>query len=328
MAERSKPSAKPARTSLYREATWLAVALRWILLAGGAIWLYPEYGLDAAATRIVLGVASYGLLLTVLHWYKLHPPLWFVSLLDLAAITALLVVLATPSGAAIFVYAFVILTLTLAYGWKGAAFSVTAYLACEYAVLLVGTAGWPEAWVLIARCGSLAAAALVLGALVERHETLRLRLARAAVAHPKQGVHDLQEFTNALEFLHKLAVRGKWPYAVMVIDIEQPGVKAGYQDAGIDEQLLRQLAAEATAALRSTDIVGRVGADVFAIAMPDTPEQGAEQVARRIEKQLRDRASELDYFVGLSVVWPSRKNAYDECLHSAFASARESKATR
>ncbi|HSG81720.1 MAG TPA: diguanylate cyclase, partial [Gemmatimonadota bacterium] len=162
----------------------------------------------------------------------------------------------------------------------------------------------------------------------ERHETLRVRLERVVVDQPRLRVRDLQEFTSALEFLHKLAIRGKWPYSVMVIDIERPGAPASYREDGIDERLLQQLASEARAALRSTDIVGRVGADVFAIAMPDTPQRGAIRVARRIEERLRQRAAELEFFVGLAEIRPSRKNAYDECLHSAFASVRESKGAR
>ena len=329
MTERkSRLTARPARTSLYREATWLALALRWVFLAGGAIWLYPDYGFRAVAVWILVGVGLYNVIFTALRWSKLHPPLWVAGLFDLAAVTALVIVRGVSTTQVIFVYAFLILILALAYGWKGAAFSLTGYLLGEYVVLLAGTAGWPGDWSMTVRIGSIALGAAILGTLVERYEKLQLRLARVAVDHPKAGVHDLQEFTNALEYLHKLAVRGKWPYSIMVIDIAQPGVQPSYRDAGIDEALLRQLACEARTALRSTDIVGRLGADVFAIALPDTPRPGAEHVACRVEAHLREMESRLDYVVGLAELLPSRKNTYDECLHAAFASVRQVKATR
>jgi diguanylate cyclase (GGDEF)-like protein len=325
MAEKAANSRRPTRTSLYRDATWLAVGLRWALLAAGIFWLYPVYGLETIAAWILIGVAVYNLLLTALHWYKLHPSLWFVALFDLAAITVLLVLLGTPTSHAVYVYGFIILAVGLAYGWKGIAFALTGYLVAEFGVLLTSMAERPGAWSIVARVGSIAVGALVLGALVERHENLRMRLARATVELPTQGVFGLQEFTRALEYLHKLAARGRWPYSVMVIDIGKPGVETSYKGAGIEEELLKQLALEARSALRSTDIVGRVGADVFAIAMPDTPKEGAEHVATRLKQRLHARAAELEFFVGLAEVQPSRKNGYDECLHSAFAAVRESK---
>jgi diguanylate cyclase (GGDEF)-like protein len=301
------------------------VALRWVLLAAGAFWLYPAYGLETVAAWILIGVAVYNLLLTGLHWYKLHPSLWFVALFDLAAITILLVLLGAATSHAIFVYGFIILAVGLAYGWKGIAFALTGYLVAEYGILLASVAERPGTGSLIARIGSIAVGALVLGALVERHENLRLRLARATVELPTQGVYGLQEFTKALEYLHKLAARGRWPYSVMVIDIGLPGIEPSYKGPGIAEELLQQLAAEARSALRSTDIVGRVGADVFAIAMPDTPKEGAEHVATRIRQRLMTRAENLEYFIGLAETEPSRKNGFDECLDAAFAAARESK---
>jgi diguanylate cyclase (GGDEF)-like protein len=318
--------ARPWRTSLYGEATVLAVVLRWILLLGGAAFIYPQYGFRAAAIWILGGVGLYNGVLTVLHWSKKHPPLAFVCFIDLLAITGLLILQAAPTGNGAFAFAFLTLVLVLGYGWKGVALALAGYLAGEYAVLLVGTAPGSVAWISIMRIGSISAGALILGALVDRHEVLRLRLAKASTDDPGNSVYDLQAFARALENLHKLAVRGKWPYSVLVVDISEPGVTRDYKQPGIDERLLTHLAGQARSSLRTTDFVGRVGEDVFAIALPDTLRSGAEHVARRVEQQMRETAEQLQIDVGVSDIQPTRTDSFDKCLHAAFAVMREAKA--
>jgi diguanylate cyclase (GGDEF)-like protein len=318
--------ARPARTSVYNEATALAVILRWLILIAGAAWLYSSQGLVGAAAWILGGLAVYNGVLTLLRWAGLHPPLAYVYVFDLAAVTAILILHGSRTSDALFAFAALVIALALAYGWKGVVLSLTGYLAGEYAVMLAGTSATPSFWGTAVRIGSVSAGALIFGALVERHEALRLRLASATAAEPDSGVYDLQAFARALENLHKLATRGEWPYSVLVIDISQPGSPSGYKQAGIDERLLSRLAALVRSALRSTDLVGRVGADVFAVALPDTARPGAERVARRVEDELRRSAAQLEIAVGIASIEPTRQDSFDKCLHAAFTAVREAKA--
>lgn len=320
--------ATPPRTSLYQEAAWLAVALRVVMLTVGIVWLGPELRWGDLNARILVGLGVYNLVLAAAAWRRVHPALWLVGLVDFAGVTAVLILQGAPASAGTFAFAFLILVLTLAYGLKGVTLALTCFLVSESTILVASAAPTPSAWELGVRMFSIAVAALVLGGLVARYEGMGLRLSRTLLDHPLAGVNDLQEFTSALEFLHKLAVRGKWPYSVLVIDVGQPGTPANYRGAGIDERVLQKLASEALTALRTTDIVGRVGADVFAVALPDTAGAGAARVARRIEQRLQERARELEYFIGLAEIKPSRKNDYDECLHAAFADMRKAKGSR
>ncbi|NIR42647.1 MAG: diguanylate cyclase [Gemmatimonadetes bacterium] len=313
------------RTSLHQEAAWLGVALRVVVLAVGIFWLDPEPQWSDLNARILAGLGAYNAVLALAAWRRVHPALWMIGLVDFAGLTVVLILEGAPATTGLFVFAFLVLVLTLAYGWRGAALGLACYVAAESAVLLASTAPAPAVWELVVRIGSGTVAAAVFAGLVERHELLGLRVSRAILDHPIAGVTDLQEFTNALGFLHKLAVRGRWPYSVLVIDIGKPGAPSGHKGPGIDERVLQRLASEALAALRTTDIVGRVGADVFAVALPDTPRSGAAQVARRIEQRLQARAHELEYMIGLAEIRPSRKNDYDECLHAAFADVRRAK---
>jgi diguanylate cyclase (GGDEF)-like protein len=294
----------------------------------GFLWLDPELRWGELNARILVGLAVYNLVLALAAWKQVHPALWLIGLVDFGALTAVLILQGEAASTGTFAFAFLMLVLTLAYSLKGTALAVACYLAGESAILVASAAATPGAWELGVRMGSIAIAALVLGGLVERYERMGLRVSRTLLDRPLAGVNDLQEFTSALEFLHKLAVRGKWPYSVLVIDVGKPGASADYRNDGIDEKILQQLASEALTALRTTDVVGRVGADVFAIALPDTPGSGAAQVARRIEERLQARARELEYFIGLAEIKPSRKNDYDECLHAAFADMRKAKGSR
>jgi diguanylate cyclase (GGDEF)-like protein len=325
LAPKSLPT-RPSRTSLYREATALAIALRWALLGAAAILLYPDYGFSVSAVWLLGGLALYNGLLTLLFWSRNHPPLAYVCVLDLAAITALLILHGGPHGDFVYLYTVLIVVLALAYEWNGVALGLVAYVIGEYTVSMISTSGATGALGTGMRVGAIALAAIVIGRLVERHEALRLRLSRAAVTDDEGGVYDLQAFAKALENLHKLAIRGSWPYSVLVIDITKPGSAGGYRQPRIEDETLNGLAAETRSELRSTDLVGRVGADVFGVALPDTGQAGAENVAQRVEQRLRELAADLDIAVGLASIEPTRQDNYDKCLHAAFAAAREAKA--
>jgi diguanylate cyclase (GGDEF)-like protein len=316
---------RPSRTSLYREATGLAIALRWVLLVVGAVWLYPYTGFRVPAGWLLGAVALYNGLLTLLYWSRNNPPLIVVSALDLIGLTALLALYIAPHPDAVFLYVLLIVTLTLAYGWRGVALSLGGYLIGEFAVWYMTVPGAGLGWSALLRVGAVALGALILGRVVERHEALRLRLSRAGATEGDGGLYDLQAFAKALENLHKLAIRGAWPYSVLVIDITKPGSSGGYRQPRIDDELLNHLATETRTELRSTDLVGRVGADVFGVALPDTGQMGAENVARRVEDRLRELAPDLTIAVGLSSIEPTRQDNYDKCLHAAFAAAREVK---
>lgn len=66
----------------------------------------------------------------------------------------------------------------------------------------------------------------------------------------------------------------------------------------IGDRVLRQVAEALRAGARSADVVGRVGGDEFAVLAPETGPVGAEEVARRLQDQVR--ASSLPVEVTVS----------------------------
>ncbi len=324
----SQITSRSPRTSLYKEAVGVSIVLRFLLVIVGAIRLWPIEGSEAAAAWVLGGVALYGLLLAGLQRSNNHPALVLVVLVDLAATIGLLWILSPPMARAIPVFAYLGLVLTLGYGWPGAAVSLAGYLLGESVALLSSDFLQLDAWSSVLRVGSMIVGAIVLGLFVEQHESLRTRVARVALTKRALGVFDLQNFAKALDFLHKLAVRGKWNYSVMVLDVAKAGDHSGGRRRPLsddEERLLEAVGDEARSALRSTDLIGRVGEDVFGIALPETDLSGAKLVAHRLRERLREIDSELEVTVGFAGINPTRTDAAEDCLHSAFADLRRAK---
>ena len=317
---------RPPRSSLYDDVLSLTIGLRWLLFLGVVIWLYPFEGVDALALWVLGGIAVYSTLLTVLRPLDRHPMLALTLTLDLTAIILLVALLAPSMNLALPAFAALTLVLSLAYGWMGVVAAVVAFTAGE--TVPAFSAGSPELDLmnLALRADSLLVGGIVLGALVERHESMRARLARVALKERYLGVFDLQNFAKALEYLHKLAVRGKWHYSVMVLDVG--GGKAKVTGKGgndRDDTLFDLVGSEARSSLRSTDLIGRVGEAMFAIALPETSVAGAENVARRLRDRLKEFDSGLEVSVGTAELRPKPTDSSEDCLHSAFAAMRDSK---
>lgn len=316
---------RPPRSSFYEDVLGLSLVLRWLLVLGTAVWLYPFERVASGAVWVLGGVAAYGLLLTVLHLLGRHPMLALPALLDLAATIALVSLLAPSMNLVLPAFAALIVVLSLAYGWVGVAAALLG-LAGGEAVSFFALGSPVDPGDFAVRTGSMVVGAIILGAVVERHESLRARLARVALKERYLGVFDLQNFAKALEYLHKLAVRGKWHYSVMVLDVTKGRAKAAGQRSGEgDETLFDLVGNEARSALRSTDLIGRVGEAMFAIALPETSVSGAEHVARRLRQRLEAFDSDLEVTVGLADIRPKPTDSSEECLHSAFAHMREVK---
>ena len=318
---------RPPKSSLYEDVLGLSLALRWLAVLGAAIWLYPLPGLGSPVVWVLGAVATYGLVFSFLHIFEKHPPLAITALLDVAALIIVALLLPVQMSVALPIFAAVTLVLGLAFGWLGIAFALIVYGVGEVVAWWAAGAGTIEITELAVRAGSMLVGGFVLGALIERHEALRARLARVALKERYLGVFDLQNFAKALEYLHKLAVRGKWHYSIMVLDIENQKLKVrGRSKKGeVDSTLFDLVGNEARAALRSTDLIGRVGEAMFAIALPETGLTGAEHVANRLQEKLKEFDPDIEVTVGLAGIAPTPMDTSEQCLHSAFTAMREAK---
>jgi diguanylate cyclase len=87
---------------------------------------------------------------------------------------------------------------------------------------------------------------------------------------------------RAMEFVRR---NGK-PMSVLIIDADH--FKSINDDHGhhVGDEAIRTLARLCKSNLRATDLLGRVGGEEFAVLMPDTPLQVAEEVASRLREQV------------------------------------------
>jgi diguanylate cyclase (GGDEF)-like protein len=113
------------------------------------------------------------------------------------------------------------------------------------------------------------------------------------------GLFNTRGFAIAANRLFGQAVRYERSASVLMIDSDNlKGVNDAYgHDAG--NRLLRQLANSIQAELRSTDVPARYGGDEFIVLLPETPLQGALEVAERIRTAISGTPLALE---GKSVV--------------------------
>ena len=96
--------------------------------------------------------------------------------------------------------------------------------------------------------------------------------------------------------------------------------------------MLRNIAATIKAHIRSSDIVARYGGDEFVVLMPDTSEQRADQVARRVVAGVLQQTHELSdrtrVTVGVSAglaIYPSDGRNAAQLLQAADGAMYEAK---
>lgn len=113
-------------------------------------------------------------------------------------------------------------------------------------------------------------------------------LRRLATTDPLTGVANRREFMACAE--HELARVRRYgrPLALLMLDVDHfKSINDDYGHAAGDE-VLRLLAAAARDCLRECDVVGRLGGEEFAVALPETQLPEAVEVAERLRRRLAE----------------------------------------
>ncbi len=307
-------------TSMYPQAIVLSIRLRWLALLGGALWLLLPPARLGPSAWILLGVALYNVILWRRDRRDRHPPLLLTAALDLAALTALLALAPQPTGLALLAFLFLVIVLTLAYEAWGALLSLVASAAGIAAVWALSRpldAALPLGEVAAAFV-VLAVLAIALAFVVRRHEEVHGRLTRVTIHDRVTGLYNRRHFTDALDQLHRLSVRGGWPYAILVLDVDGLARVNETRGRPAGDRLLRLIGREIRAAVRGTDVVARVGDDEFAVALPEADLASGERVAEKVRRRISGLGEGLTVTIGVAEA-PSAKM---EDAEAALAAAQ------
>jgi diguanylate cyclase (GGDEF)-like protein len=113
-----------------------------------------------------------------------------------------------------------------------------------------------------------------------------IELRRMAAFDLLTGVMSRRAFTVASERAFALAQRHKHDLSQIILDIDHfKSINDTYGHA-VGDEVLAEVASVCTKTVRSTDILGRIGGEEFAVLLPHTDAVGAFEVAEKLRKAL------------------------------------------
>jgi len=145
-----------------------------------------------------------------------------------------------------------------------------------------------------------AASAAILLALRERLEREREAMRVSALTDGLTGVANRRSVLARTEYEILRHQRAERPFGVLMLDLD--GFKALNDRFGhaAGDELLRDVAAAITEALRDQDTVARMGGDEFCVLAPETDIDGTRQLADRVQVSIAQVTVGLDR-VGASI---------------------------
>lgn len=313
-------------TSIYFQTVTLSIRLRWVAWLGGVAWVWLRPERSTAALAVLLAVAVYNVLLWRLQRREKHPALALVAALDLAAITGFLGVTTRPSTESFLVFLFFVVILTLAYDWWGALLALVASAAGIAATWGFAGDGRGLVGEAVAVLGALGGAAIALAFVVRRHDEVYGRLARVTIHDRVTGLYNRRHFADALDQLHRLSVRGGWPYSLLVVDVD--GLERVNKTRGrpAGDRLLRLVGREIKTAVRGTDVVARFENDEFAVALPEADLASAERVAEKIRRRIAGLGENLTVTIGVAELPAKKMDQSVDAVGAAYRALAAAKA--
>jgi diguanylate cyclase (GGDEF)-like protein len=304
-------------------------------LVGGLSLLVNDSG---NRDDVVLGVISYVALLfsVVLFVVYGRMPIWGFQVA--CAVGSVMIAAATAGastgaegGYAIF-YVWVVLLAFLFFSFPAAS-GQAVFAALSYALVLAvrGTDfGFNFELGLVAVAG---AAGAIVGMLRARVESLATNLADQANTDPVTAIANRRSFESRFDFELITADQIGHPLSLVVCDLDR--FKAVNDELGHEEgdAALRLAAATIVGAVRSVDVVFRMGGEEFAVLLPDTEALEAYAVAERLRLAIREAFEDFEVPVtvscGLATRFPrgpDRKGllrAADHALYHAKRAGRD-----
>ncbi len=134
--------------------------------------------------------------------------------------------------------------------------------------------------------------------------TLRARLRHEEILARTDGltqVLNARAFTGVSERLLRLAERHQHPVALAYIDVDNFKAVNDTQGHSAGDLVLMTIAGTITRCIRSTDVVGRMGGDEFAVLMPETGYAGAHTAVAKVHEELVRESAAHNWPIGFSI---------------------------
>lgn len=119
-------------------------------------------------------------------------------------------------------------------------------------------------------------------------EEYHARLFTFAATDSLTGLYNRRYIINELENQSRIARRNNREFSIAIFDIDN--FKQINDDYGhlAGDDYLKRLSMELTQCLREQDICGRIGGEEFLVILPETPLDGAFNLANRLREKIRD----------------------------------------
>jgi len=127
---------------------------------------------------------------------------------------------------------------------------------------------------------------LALAAVVSERRAAERRLRRLAVTDALTGLGNYRRLITALGGEIRRSQRTAKPFALLLLDLDDLKAINDHHGHLVGNRALCRVAAALRVSCRSIDTAARFGGDEFALVLPETREEAARQVARRIAGEL------------------------------------------
>ncbi len=166
--------------------------------------------------------------------------------------------------------------------------------------------------------GVMAVTGLSLATVVAERRQAEEEARRLAVSDPPTGLANYRKLMETLSDEIKRFSRTARPFALLLLDLD--GLKAINDNYGhlVGTQAICRLAEVLRANCRSVDTPARYGGDEFAVVLAETGHEAAQQVARRVLKQLAEDGATPPISVSFGAAeYPRHGDTIEELMNAA-----------
>jgi diguanylate cyclase (GGDEF)-like protein/PAS domain S-box-containing protein len=141
------------------------------------------------------------------------------------------------------------------------------------------------------------------------------------------GLHNRRRFRDELERVLRYAARNERPGAILMLDVDNFKLVNDAHGLATGDAALKSLGETIVAHTHGTDVVGRIGGDEFAIALPEAGEDEARAAAAAIRASLarRDDVSPITVSAGVALFDGTHELGADDALAAADIALYEAK---